>query len=62
MKASSDLERQMADFAGSKFQCQLPKRNLSSGEEEQDEIRITRIIELYSFLPEGIVILFSISS
>lgn len=49
----------MADFAGSTFQCQLPKRKLSSREEEQDEIRIT---ELYSFLPEGTVILFSISS
>lgn len=52
----------MADCAGSTFQCQLPKGNLSPREEEQDEIRITRIIELYSFLPEGIVILFSICS
>ena len=52
----------MADFAGSTIQCQLPKRNLTPGEEEQEEIRITRIIELYSFLPEDIVILFSIRS
>lgn len=52
----------MAYFAASAFQCQLPERNLSSQEEEQDEIRITRITELYLFLPQGIVILFSISS
>lgn len=50
----------MADFAGSTVQCQF--RNLTPGEEEQEEVRITRITELYSFLPEDIVILFSSSA